>query len=71
MCTVFIFVSREEKGFHRIGSFTDTKMIADRTAGSAAVCKDVIDHALKCEKTITWIPTPRHVEKLSFHSLNI
>ena len=28
----------------------------------------VIDHALKCENTITWIPATRHVEKLSFHS---
>ena len=29
----------------------------------------VIDHALKCVKTITWIPTTGRVEKLSFHSL--
>ena len=26
----------------------------------------VIDHALKCEKTITWIPPTKQVEKLSF-----
>ena len=25
----------------------------------------VIDHALKCEKTITWIPTSRRVEKFN------
>ena len=31
----------------------------------------VIDHALKCEKNITWIPTTRHVEKLSFYTLNL
>ena len=31
----------------------------------------VIAHALKCEKTITWIPITRHVEKLSFPSLNL
>ena len=31
----------------------------------------VIDHALKCEKTITWIPTTKQVEKLSFYSLNL
>ena len=41
LCTVFIFVSREEKGFYRIVSFRwNTKILtADRTAGSAAVCK--------------------------------
>ena len=33
VCTVFIFVSCEEKGCYRIVSDT-----ADRTAGSAAVC---------------------------------
>ena len=26
----------------------------------------VIDHALKCKKNITWIPTTRHVEKVKF-----
>ena len=31
----------------------------------------VIDHALKCEKKITSIPTTRHVEKLSFYTLNL
>ena len=31
----------------------------------------VIYHALKWEKTITWIPTSRQVEKLNFHILNL
>ena len=31
----------------------------------------VISHALKREKMITWIPTTRQVENLSFYSLNL
>ena len=39
MCTVFIFVSREEKDFYRIVSLGQKILTADHTAGSAAVCK--------------------------------
>ena len=31
----------------------------------------VMDHALKREKMIIWIPTTRQVENLSFYSLNL
>ena len=31
----------------------------------------VIDHALKCERNIAWIPTTRHVQKLSFYTLTL
>jgi len=39
MCTVSIFVSCEEKGCYRFVSLRHQILYADRTAGSAAVCK--------------------------------
>ena len=41
LCTIFIFVSCEEKGCYRIVPLGHQILTADRTAGSAAVCKDM------------------------------